>query len=124
SKTFEVGTANGYSPATINATAGTFPADFTISATQGPQPSVNPATSIQRYWTLTGSGITADLTFQYLAGDVMGTEANYRVIRVSGGTSVSFPTSTVNTGTHVATLTGVSTFSDWTVGETSVPTAA
>ena len=24
-KTFEVGTANGYSPVTINATAGTFP---------------------------------------------------------------------------------------------------
>ncbi|HEV7858018.1 MAG TPA: fibronectin type III domain-containing protein [Pyrinomonadaceae bacterium] len=124
SKVFEVGTANGYSPVTVNATAGTFPTDFTAKAVQGPQPAVNPATSIQRYWTLNGTGITADLTFQYLAADVMGTEANYRVIRVIGGTSVSFPTSTVNTGTHVATLTGVSTFSDWTVGETSSPTAA
>jgi hypothetical protein len=124
SKVFEVGTANGYSPVTVNATAGTFPADFTAKATQGPQPAVNPATSIQRYWTLNATGITADLTFQYLATDVMGTEANYRVIRVIGGTSVSFPTSTVNTGTHTATLTGVSVFSDWTVGETSAPTAA
>jgi hypothetical protein len=124
SKTYEVGTANGFSPVTVNATAGTFPADFTAKATQGPQPAVNPATSIQRYWTLNATGITADLTFQYLAADVLGTEANYRVIRVIGGTSVSFPTSTVNTGTHVATLTGVSVFSDWTVGETSAPTAA
>jgi hypothetical protein len=124
SKVFEVGTANGYSPVTVNATAGTFPANFSATATQGPQPAVNPGTSVQRYWTLNGTGITADLTFQYLAADVIGTEANYRVIRVIGGTSVSFPTSTVNTGTHTASLTGVSTFSDWTVGETSAPTAA
>src|SRR5205085_12208014 len=64
-KTFEVGTANGYSPVTVNATAGTFPADFTVSATQGPHPAVNAATSIQRYWTLTNTTISsADLTFR------------------------------------------------------------
>lgn len=126
SKTFEVGTANGYSPVDVNnVTAGAFPATFTVAAVQGPQPSVNPATSIQRYWTLTNGGLTqADLNFTYLATDVMGTEANYKVIRVSGGTPVSFPTSTVNTGTHVASLTGVTGFSDWTVGEPSAPTAA
>jgi hypothetical protein len=125
SKLFEVGTANGFSPVTVNATAGTFPSDFTAKATQGPQPSVNPATSVQRYWTLTESGdITATLTFQYLVGDVLGTEANYKVIRVIGGTSVAFPASTVNTVAHNATLAGVSVFSDWTVGEVSSPTAA
>ncbi|OLE52713.1 MAG: hypothetical protein AUG51_16835 [Acidobacteria bacterium 13_1_20CM_3_53_8] len=124
-KTFEVGTANGYSPVTVNATAGTFPADFTVSATQGPHPAVNAATSIQRYWTLTNTTISsADLTFQYLAGDVMGTEANYRVIRISGGTPVSFPASIINTGAHTASLAGVTGFSDWTVGENVAPTAA
>jgi hypothetical protein len=124
SKTYEVGTANGFSPVTVNATAGTFPANFDVRATQGPDPAVNPATSVQRFWTLNGSGITADLTFQYLAGDVNGTEANYKVIREIGGTSVAFPTSTVNTGTHTGTLTGVSSFSNWTVGEITSPTAA
>ena len=125
SKIFEVGTANGFSPVTVNATAGTFPSDFTVSATQGPHPAVNPATSVQRYWTLTeGGDITADLTFQYLAADVLGTEANYKVIRSIGGISVAFPLSTVNTGAHTASLTGVSNFSDWTVGEISAPTAA
>jgi hypothetical protein len=110
---------------TVNATAGTFPSDFTVKATQGPQPAVNPATSVQRYWTLTeGGDITADLTFQYLAGDVLGTEANYKVIRVIGGTSVAFPTSVVTPATHVATLAGVNNFSDWTAGEISAPTAA
>lgn len=125
SKLFEVGTANGFSPVTVNVTAGTFPSDFTVKATQGPQPSVNPATSVQRYWTLTESGdVTATLTFQYLVGDVLGTEANYKVIRVIGGTPVAFPASTVNTVGHNATLAGVSAFSDWTVGEIASPTAA
>jgi hypothetical protein len=125
SKSFEVGTANGFSPATVNVTAGTFPATFTVAAVQGPHPSVNPATSVQRYWTLTeGGDVTADLTFQYLLADVMGTEANYKVIRSIGGTSVAFPASTVNTVAHTATLTGVTSFSDWTVGEIAAPTAA
>jgi hypothetical protein len=124
SKLFEVGTANGFSPVTVNATAGTFPADFTVAAIQGPDPAINAATSIQRYWTLTSSGVTADLTFQYLAGDVLGTEANYKVIREIGGTAVAFPGSTVNTGAHTATLTGVTSFSNWTVGEITSPTAA
>ena len=126
SKSFEVGTANGFSPVTVNATAGTFPSDFTVKATQGPQPSVNPATSIQRYWTLTeGGDITADLTFNYLdPTDITGNEANYKVIRVIGGTSVAFPTSVVTPAANTATLAGVSNFSDWTVGEITAPTAA
>jgi hypothetical protein len=124
SKLFEVGTANGYSPVTVNATAGNFPTDFTVAAIQGPDPAVNAATSIQRYWALTGAGVTADLTFQYLVGDVMGTEGNYKVIREIGGSVFAFPASTVNTGAHSATVTGVSSFSNWTVGEIASPTAA
>jgi len=121
---FDVGTANGYSPVNVNATAGTFPTTLTIKATQGPQPNVNASTSIQRYWTLTGSNLTVNLTFQYLLGDVMGTEANYKVIRVSGGTPTSFPGSSVNPINHTGTVNGISSFSDWTVGTVSAPTAA
>src|SRR5439155_16823861 len=39
-KTFEVGTSNGYSPVDINVTAGTFPADFTVKAVEGPAPNI------------------------------------------------------------------------------------
>jgi uncharacterized repeat protein (TIGR01451 family) len=117
SKVFEVGTANGYSPFTANVTAGT-PGNITSAAVQGPQPNMNPATSIARYWTLGASaGITADLTFVYLDGDVMGNEAIYKVFRVTGGVPTSFPASVVTAATNTATLAGVSTFSDWTVGE-------
>ncbi|MGA9995206.1 MAG: DUF4214 domain-containing protein [Pyrinomonadaceae bacterium] len=125
-KTFEVGTANGYSPAQVNnATAGAFPATMTVKAVQGAHPNVNAATSIQRYWTLTNGGLSsADLVFTYLPTDPLGNEAAYRVIRIIGGIAVSFPTSVVNAGTDTATLTGVTTFSDWTVGENSAPTSA
>jgi len=135
SKTFEVGTANAFSPVTVNATAGTFPADFTAKAVQGPQPNVSAATSIQRYWTLTeGGSITANLTFSYIdPTDIMGNEANYRVIRVTGGTPVSFinncPTPPANFGcvdttANTGVVNGVSEFSDWTIGENLAPTAA
>jgi DNA/RNA endonuclease G (NUC1) len=117
SKIFDAGTANGYSPVTANVTAGTFPLDLTVVAVQAPQPNVSAGNSIQRYWTLTATNSpTADLTFQYLAGDVQGNEANYQLARVSGGVPTFFP-GTVTPATHTATLASVSSFSDWTVGE-------
>jgi len=125
SKLFPVGTPNGYSPFTANVTAGTFPADIAAAAVQGAQPNMAGGTSILRYWSLGGTGVTADLTFQYLDGDVQGNEALYKVYRVSGGTPVAFPGSSVDTGTNTATVTGISSFSDWTVGEfgdTTAPT--
>ncbi len=122
---FDVGTANGYSPLLLTANSGTFPAGFTTKAVQGPQPVVDPSKSIQRYWTLTNTTISnADLQFQYLAGDVAGNENAYKLIRVSGGTPVAFPASTVSVVNHTASLNGVTGFSDWTVGEAAAPTAA
>jgi hypothetical protein len=117
SKTFEVGTANGYSPVAANVTAGT--GSFTAKAVQGKQPNISGANALSRYWTLTATGLTADLTFNYLAGDVIGTEANYKIFKYNGGFTQFNPT-TLNTATHVATLSGISSFSDWTLAE---PTA-
>jgi hypothetical protein len=122
SQTFEVGTANGYSPVTANATAGTFPTPFTVSATQGAYlapASGLPANRLGRWWTLTnGGGVTsANITFTYLASDVTaGSEVNYSAFRISGGTA-SQVTSTTNTGQHSTTATGVTSFSDWTTAE-------
>jgi predicted outer membrane repeat protein len=120
---FHVGTANGYSPADVNVTAGT--GNLTVTAVQGPQPTLNATKSLQRYWTLSGSGITADLTFHYLDADVMGNESIYRLIRVSGATVVIFPASpaTVDPTNNIAFITGVQSFSDWSAGEPTAPTA-
>ncbi|HSS22813.1 MAG TPA: DUF4214 domain-containing protein [Pyrinomonadaceae bacterium] len=134
-KGFEVGTANGYSPVSVNVTAGTFPANFTVKATQGPQPNVNAATSLQRYWTLTeGGSLTANVNFNYLdPTDIAGTESDYHIIRVSSGTPVAFPNNCpvpgatqacVDFAGNQATINGVTNFSDWTLGTVAAPTAA
>jgi hypothetical protein len=119
SKNFEVGTANGYSPVTFNATAGTFPADVTVSATQATAPGILPVNkAITRYWTLTATGLTADLTFNYLdPADIPGTvtEANLHVYRNDG--TFTDLVGTINTGANTASVTGVGTFSDWTLAE-------
>jgi predicted outer membrane repeat protein len=120
---YHVGTANGYSPADVNVTAGT--GNLTVTAVQAPQPILNATKSLQRYWTLSGSGITADLTFHYLDGDVMGNESIYRLIKTSGATAVIFPANppTVDPANNIAFTTGVQSFSDWSAGEPTAPTA-
>jgi len=125
SKSFEVGTANGFSPVTVNATAGTFPATFTVKAVQGPQPNVaDPAYALQRYWKLTGTGLTANLTFNYLDPTdipVTATEVNFVIFAYD--TAGTFPGGSVNTVANTATITGVTMFSDWTLldGESLIP---
>lgn len=119
SLTFDVGTANGYSPVAVNATAGTFPANFTVKATEGAMPGISGANKLARYWTLTNSTVTnANLTFNYLAGDVTGTVASYQFIKKTGGAlSILAPTGTPTSTT--ATINGVTSFSDWTLAETN-----
>jgi hypothetical protein len=122
---FVVGTANGFSPVAVNVTAGTFPADFTVKAVQGPQPNVvTPAAALQRYWTLTATGVTADLTFNYLdPTDIPGTanENNFVIFKYDG--AFTMPGGSVNTAANTASITGVTSFSDWTLGEPGAPTA-
>ncbi len=116
SKDFEVGTANGYSPVTVNVTGAT--GDMNISAVQGAEPHVaNALQTIGRYWIISVTGITqADLTFHYMAADVNGVESAYQVGRYDGATFNLLPT-TVDTINHTASVTGVTAFSNWTLGE-------
>ncbi|HWS88940.1 MAG TPA: Calx-beta domain-containing protein [Pyrinomonadaceae bacterium] len=114
-KTFEVGTADGYSPVTVNATAGT--GDFTVSAAQGKLPQITGANALARYWTLASSGIAAaDLTFNYLASDVTGSVGSYVFIKNSAGTLSALAPASAPTSTS-ASINGVSSFSDWTLAE-------
>jgi hypothetical protein len=114
SKTYAVGTANGFSPVVANVTAGT--GDLTVSATQGKLPAISGANALARYWTLTGTGMTADLQFFYLAGDVTGTESNYSIIKQSSGV-LTLAGGSVNPATHIASINGVTSFSNWTLAE-------
>jgi uncharacterized repeat protein (TIGR01451 family) len=120
---FEVGTANGYSPVSFNVTGGSFPTTATVAAIQSAAPGIQPAAKVlSRYWTLNASGITADVTFNYLdPPDVPGTvtEANLRAFRHGSANPSDYTDQggTINTGANTATVTGVSMFSDWTLAE-------
>jgi hypothetical protein len=117
SKTFEVGTVNGYSPVGVNVTAGTLPQNFTVKATNGALPAFpNPAAALQRYWTLTGSNLTANLTFNYVDPidiPVTANENNFAIHKYDG--TLTKPGGSVNAAANTATITGVTSFSDWTL---------
>ncbi len=123
---YPVGTANGYSPVNSNVTAlGTNPSSLTISATQTVHTALDASNSLKRFWTLTESGdLTTDLTFNYLDPlDISGSEANYKLYRVTGGAPTQVTPLTLDVGANTIGTTGVSAFSDWAVGIVS-PTAA
>jgi hypothetical protein len=125
--TYPVGTATGCSPVQATVTAGT--GSLLVRAIASSEPLLDPTHSAGRYWILNGTGITANLVFNYLQSDVTGNEAAYRIIRVSSGTAITFPNlcpaaPCVDTAANTATINGVNHFSDWTVGEPLAPTAA
>ncbi|MEA2176425.1 MAG: hypothetical protein QOD00_4017, partial [Blastocatellia bacterium] len=125
--TYDVGTANGYSPLTANVTNLNGTSDLTVKPTQTAQPQLQtPAKTLQRYWTLTeGGDLTADLTFSYLdPPDVPGTanETAFIVFKYDGS-NFTTPTGVVDFINNKFTVPGVSSFSDWTLAEAIVPTA-
>ena len=123
--TYPTGTANGYSPANVNITAlATNPSSLEIRAVQGNRLGMNPLESAQRYWTLNETGdLTANLVFNYLQSDVVGTEANYNLYRFVGLTASAVTPFTLNTTANTISTNGISTFSDWTIGNL-IPLAA
>lgn len=135
--TYPVGTATGFSPVTANFTAGS--GSLTVLAIDGTAPAtpaLNDLTTLDRYWQLTETGaLTAGLTFAYLASDVDGIEANYRMIRSSAGSPpIRFPNGTpcpgagspcVDPGANTIFASPVTSFNNfWTAGEPVAPTAA
>ena len=96
---------------------------MTVAAVQTPAPGIQPLTKvITRYWRLTARGITADLTFSYLdPADIPGTvtEANLHFLRHETPEPADYTDQggTINTAANTATVTGVTSFSDWTLGE-------
>ena len=123
---FEVGTENGYSPVTVDVTAGNdFPAAMIVRAVQTAQPNIqDPSRALSRYWQVYGGpNITsANLTFNYLDPiDVprRANESNFVIQRYRNG--FTQPAGVVDTQANTFRVTGVSDFSftDWTLAEPS-----
>lgn len=125
-RSFPVGTAGAYTPVDVNftvASAGAGTLAVGCTATDHPG-SNNAATSINRYWSLTGAGLsgyTADATFNYLDSDLgAANEADLLIGRSTGGNNWEIFTPTpLDTVGNTAKAVGVTAFSDWTLGEDS-----
>jgi hypothetical protein len=130
--TFAVGTAGAYSPVDVTVTAGSGNLDIKANAGTAPAtPALDPTKMLQRYWTLSGSGITSNVVFHYLDADVPGTstESAYSIFRIiTGGTALRFnPDGTnviLDTAANTFTINSLSNYSDWTAGNPLAPTAA
>ena len=118
--TFPVGDNTGtaeYSPVTLNFTAGTFPANCyaAVNLVDAQYPGGPAGSYITRYWNVRNSGITSfscNPTFQYLAADVVGTEASIYCLRITP-TAVDY-FNAANTATDQLTATGINTFGTFT----------
>ncbi|MFN0157174.1 MAG: T9SS type A sorting domain-containing protein [Bacteroidota bacterium] len=128
--TYPVGDASvaNYAPVDLTAFNVTTGGAVTATTASGDHPNlatsgIDPTKSANRYWTLTKDGTLAfttyDAAFNFLAGDVDGiaNPLNFHVEKYNGSWA------TTTTGTQTATntqATGVTSFSDFAVGESSV----
>jgi hypothetical protein len=135
--TFPVGDAGNYTPVVIQGTAGFTSGNLTVTTTASDHPqittpiattSIDAAKSVNRYWTLTASGLPAtstyNATFNYISGspvdlDAGVTPANFIVQSYDGTNWVPTVLSGTPTTTSAA-ITGATQFGDFAVGEPRV----
>ncbi len=82
--------------------------------------------SIRRYFDITpttNTGLNATLVFHYYTSELLGlTESTLSLFKsTDGGTTWTNEGGTVNTTAHTVTLSGIASFSRWTVGSTTSP---
>ncbi len=125
-QSLEVGDASTYAPVDLSTASGSSDFDVTASTTAGDHPSLagtylNASKSVNRYWTVstvpTSSFGGADLTFHFDPADLDGgTNTSSLVGAKYDSPNWTYP----SVGTRTATstqLTGVSSFSDFVLGE-------
>lgn len=112
---FPVGpTASEFTPVVLSNIIGS--GSFSISAVDGIHPNANGTDYLQMYWKLTNGGISsADVEFHYLDSDVVGDEESYELYKYNGNWIPIAPFN-LNTITNIASVSGVTAFSDWTLG--------
>jgi hypothetical protein len=121
--TFPVGDNNltaKYSPVSLNFTAATFAANayagINLVNAKFNDPSIA-GSYLNRYWNVSQSGITAfacDAMFQYLPGDVMGTESSINSLRMMPAPFTAF--SPTNITLQQLSATGLTSFGTFTGG--------
>lgn len=123
SRTFEVGSAGGYSPAAVNVTTGSFPGTVRVRAVGSRAPLITPPDrAIRRHWLVDAPGMTANLTFTYLDPlDLPGTlsEASLHVYQ---GLPFADLGGTLNAAANTGTVTAQTLFGVFTLAEADAST--
>ncbi len=115
---FPVGSLNGsageYSPITIELTSGTYSTAYlSIQVVHEKEPHVTATSFLNRYWVVTSSGIsnfTADITCQYLRGDVDGVELGLNGELYSGTSWTQLGPVSTSTHTFSGSVTSFGNF--------------
>jgi hypothetical protein len=128
--TFPVGDAIAppeYSPVTLAFSSGTFaPGNYAGVSVVDAAYSTTEASYLTRYWNVNQSGITSfacNPSFQYVTGDVVGTEEDIFCTRVVPTPFTAY--NPANTGTHTIDAHGLASFSTFTgiLGNGTTPPA-
>ena len=124
-KAYEIGDNSNYTPLTLVFSNVSSAGDLVAFTTPGDHPAIststiNQAKSVNRYWTLTNSGIAFTnfaATLNFKAADIdAGASASAFKIGAYNGSVWSVPTVTATNATNT-TATGITTFGDFAIGE-------
>ncbi len=125
SKTFEIGDTTYYTPATIAFQNVSTTGNLVVHTTPTDHPQIgnaiiDPNRSVNRYWTVTNTGIvftTYDVTLNYVASDVDPAATTSALkVEVYNGSSWSLPVTASANPTSIQG-TGIRSFSDFAIGE-------
>jgi uncharacterized repeat protein (TIGR01451 family) len=125
SRTFEIGDATTYAPIDVAFASVTVAGNLSASTTAGSHPNANLSPidedkNVNRYWTLTNSGITFtnySATCTFVSGD-LDAGANTTLFIVGRYSSSTWSSPTVGTRTSTTTqATGLTGFGDFEIGE-------
>jgi hypothetical protein len=125
---FDIGDLMNYTPVSVVLSSLTVAGTLSVCTTGSEHPSISgsgidPGKSVNRYWTLTNGGIVLDhydATFNFVAADVdAGANPSNFFVKKYDGSSWSSPT-TINPHATSIQASGMTTFSDFAVGEVTL----